>query len=70
MPVSYSLLRLSFSDKKAGKFKEWLDISSLIDVKPSGAVMEILSFIAYETIGQVSVILSKLPMLIIDRIAK
>eukprot|EP00794_Sanderia_malayensis_P000383 gene383-1016_t len=40
-------------NKKAGKFKEWLDISSLIDVKPSGAVMEILSFIAYETIGQI-----------------
>ena len=40
-------------DKKAGKFKEWLDVSSLIEVKPSGAVMEILSYMAYETVGQV-----------------
>ena len=41
-------------DKKAGKFKEWLDVSSLIEVKPSGAVMEILSYMAYETVGQVT----------------
>ena len=41
------------ADKKAGKFKEWLDVSSLIEVKPSGGVMEILSYMAYETVGQV-----------------
>jgi len=40
-------------NKKAGKFKEWLDVSSLIEVKPSGGVMEILSYMAYETVGQI-----------------
>ena len=44
---------LFVADKKAGKFKEWLDVSSLIEVKPSGGVMEILSYMAYESVGQV-----------------
>ena len=42
------------ADKKAGKFKEWLDCASLIDLKPNTPVMEIFSFLAYETVGQVS----------------
>ena len=41
-------------DKKAGKFKEWLDCASLIDLKPNTPVMEIFSFLAYETVAQVS----------------
>ena len=40
-------------DKKAGKFKEWLDCASLIDMKPNTPVMEVFSFLAYETVGQV-----------------
>ncbi|XP_052009582.1 transcription initiation protein SPT3 homolog isoform X3 [Xyrauchen texanus] len=43
--------QLSFS-KKALKFREWLDCSSL-DVKPNAMSMEILSYLAYETVAQV-----------------
>uniref|UniRef100_A0A673FZM5 SPT3 homolog, SAGA and STAGA complex component n=1 Tax=Sinocyclocheilus rhinocerous TaxID=307959 RepID=A0A673FZM5_9TELE len=43
--------QLSFS-KKASKFREWLDCSSL-DVKPSAMSMEILSYLAYETVARV-----------------
>ncbi|KAA0711635.1 Transcription initiation protein SPT3 -like protein SPT3-like protein [Triplophysa tibetana] len=43
--------QLSFS-KKASKFREWLDCSSL-DVKPNAMSMEILSYLAYETVAQV-----------------
>ncbi|XP_041928144.1 transcription initiation protein SPT3 homolog [Alosa alosa] len=43
--------QLSFS-KKASKFREWLDCSSL-DVKPNAVSMEILSYLAYETVAQV-----------------
>ncbi|XP_076835363.1 transcription initiation protein SPT3 homolog [Brachyhypopomus gauderio] len=54
-PVQYSDFcesrQLSFS-KKASKFREWLDCSSL-DVKPNGVSMEILSYLAYETVAQI-----------------
>lgn len=40
-------------DKKAGKFKEWLDCASLIDMKPNTPVMDVFSYLAYETVGQV-----------------
>ncbi|XP_012693556.1 transcription initiation protein SPT3 homolog isoform X2 [Clupea harengus] len=43
--------QLTFS-KKASKFREWLDCSSL-DVKPNAVSMEILSYLAYETVAQV-----------------
>nr|XP_055027702.1 transcription initiation protein SPT3 homolog isoform X2 [Misgurnus anguillicaudatus] len=43
--------QLSFS-KKASKFREWLDCSSL-DLKPNAMSMEILSYLAYETVAQV-----------------
>uniref|UniRef100_A0A8C1WUZ8 SPT3 homolog, SAGA and STAGA complex component n=1 Tax=Cyprinus carpio TaxID=7962 RepID=A0A8C1WUZ8_CYPCA len=43
--------QLSFC-KKASKFREWLDCSSL-DVKPNAMSMEILSYLAYETVAQV-----------------
>ncbi|XP_039516789.1 transcription initiation protein SPT3 homolog isoform X1 [Pimephales promelas] len=43
--------QLSFS-KKASKFREWLDCSSL-DVKPNAISMEVLSYLAYETVAQV-----------------
>ncbi|XP_030624104.1 transcription initiation protein SPT3 homolog [Chanos chanos] len=43
--------QLSFS-KKASKFREWLDCSSL-DVKPNAVSMEILSYLAYETVAQI-----------------
>uniref|UniRef100_A0AAY4CHL4 SUPT3 protein n=1 Tax=Denticeps clupeoides TaxID=299321 RepID=A0AAY4CHL4_9TELE len=43
--------QLSFS-KKASKFREWLDCSTL-DVKPNAVSMEILSYLAYETVAQI-----------------
>ncbi|XP_058254983.1 transcription initiation protein SPT3 homolog isoform X2 [Hemibagrus wyckioides] len=43
--------QLSFS-KKLSKFREWLDCSSL-DLKPNGVSMEILSYLAYETVAQI-----------------
>ncbi|TRY65053.1 hypothetical protein DNTS_018553 [Danionella cerebrum] len=43
--------QLSFS-KKASKFRDWLDCSSL-ELKPNVMAMEILSYLAYETVAQV-----------------
>ncbi|CAB4036979.1 transcription initiation SPT3 homolog isoform X3, partial [Paramuricea clavata] len=40
-------------NKKAGKFKEWLDYSNLTDLKPNTPVMEVFSYLAYETVGQI-----------------
>ncbi|XP_020632506.1 transcription initiation protein SPT3 homolog isoform X2 [Orbicella faveolata] len=40
-------------NKKAGKFKEWLDCASLIDMKPNTPVMDVFSYLAYETVGQI-----------------
>ncbi|CAB1335312.1 unnamed protein product [Coregonus sp. 'balchen'] len=45
--------QLSFA-KKASKFRDWLDCSSL-EVKPNTVAMEILSYLAYETTAQVCV---------------
>ncbi|XP_015201391.1 transcription initiation protein SPT3 homolog isoform X3 [Lepisosteus oculatus] len=53
-PAQYSEFcesrQLSFS-KKASKFREWLDCSSM-EVKPNAVAMEILSYLAYETVAQ------------------
>ncbi|KAG7273012.1 hypothetical protein CRUP_011896 [Coryphaenoides rupestris] len=43
--------QLSFA-KKASKFRDWLDCSSL-EVKPNSIAMEILSYLAFETVAQV-----------------
>ncbi|XP_075454670.1 transcription initiation protein SPT3 homolog isoform X2 [Ascaphus truei] len=42
--------QLSFS-KKASKFRDWLDCSSL-EIKPNAVAMEILAYLAYETVAQ------------------
>uniref|UniRef100_A0A8D2CNC2 SPT3 homolog, SAGA and STAGA complex component n=1 Tax=Sciurus vulgaris TaxID=55149 RepID=A0A8D2CNC2_SCIVU len=42
--------QLSFS-KKASKFRDWLDCSS-IEIKPNVVAMEILAYLAYETVAQ------------------
>ncbi|TMS04167.1 Transcription initiation protein SPT3-like protein, partial [Larimichthys crocea] len=42
--------QLSFA-KKASKFRDWLDCSSL-ELKPNSIAMEILSYLAYETVAQ------------------
>ena len=43
---------MSFS-KKIGKFKEWLGIGTTYDIKSSAAVIEILSYLAYETVNEI-----------------
>uniref|UniRef100_A0A9L0SIC8 SPT3 homolog, SAGA and STAGA complex component n=1 Tax=Equus caballus TaxID=9796 RepID=A0A9L0SIC8_HORSE len=42
--------QLSFY-KKASKFRDWLDCSSM-EIKPSVVAMEILAYLAYETVAQ------------------
>lgn len=41
-----------FPAKKASKFRDWLDCSTL-ELKPNNLAMEILSYLAYETVAQV-----------------
>lgn len=41
-----------FPAKKASKFRDWLDCSTL-ELKPNSLAMEILSYLAYETVAQV-----------------
>ncbi|KAM6997854.1 transcription initiation protein SPT3 homolog [Tautogolabrus adspersus] len=43
--------QLSFA-KKASKFRDWLDCSTL-ELKPNSVAMEILSYLAYETVAQI-----------------
>ncbi|KAM8739320.1 transcription initiation protein SPT3 homolog isoform 1-T2 [Acanthopagrus schlegelii] len=43
--------QLSFA-KKASKFRDWLDCSTL-ELKPNSITMEILSYLAYETVAQI-----------------
>ena len=43
----------AFLAKKIGKFKDWLGIGSAADTKTSTAVVEILSYLAYETVNEV-----------------
>ncbi|XP_045150208.1 LOW QUALITY PROTEIN: transcription initiation protein SPT3 homolog [Echinops telfairi] len=42
--------QLSFS-KRASKFRDWLDCRSL-EIKPNAVAMEILAYLAYETVAQ------------------
>lgn len=42
--------QLSFY-KKASKFRDWLDCSSM-EIKPNATAMEILAYLAYETVAQ------------------
>ncbi|XP_037699071.1 transcription initiation protein SPT3 homolog isoform X2 [Choloepus didactylus] len=42
--------QLSFS-KKASKFRDWLDCNSM-EIKPNAIAMEILAYLAYETVAQ------------------
>lgn len=44
-------LWLCLPAKKASKFRDWLDCSAL-EVKPNSVAMEILSYLAYETVAQ------------------
>ncbi|XP_026211454.1 transcription initiation protein SPT3 homolog [Anabas testudineus] len=54
-PAQYSEFcesrQLSFA-KKGSKFRDWLDCSSL-ELKPNSIAMEILSYLAYETVAQI-----------------
>nr|XP_033793006.1 transcription initiation protein SPT3 homolog isoform X2 [Geotrypetes seraphini] len=46
----YESRQLGFS-KKASKFRDWLDCSSM-EIKPNAIAMEILAYLAYETVAQ------------------
>ena len=50
--VEYSEARQMSFSKKIGKFKEWLSIGTAVDIK-SSAVIEILSYLAYETVNEI-----------------
>ena len=45
---------LNVTDKKAGKFKEWLKIGSHSELKPNQELIEVLSYLAFETVREVS----------------
>lgn len=40
-------------DKNTTKFKEWLDIASLVELKPNTDVIDVLGYFAYETVREV-----------------
>ena len=40
-------------DKNLSKFKEWLDIGSLIDLRPSQEIIEVFGYLAYEVVREV-----------------
>ncbi|KAJ1149123.1 hypothetical protein NDU88_001941 [Pleurodeles waltl] len=43
--------QLTTEAKKATKFRDWLDCS-LMEIKPNAVAMEILAYLAYETVAQ------------------
>ena len=45
---------INITDKKAGKFKEWLKIGSHSELKPNQELIEVLSYLAFETVREVS----------------
>lgn len=45
---------MNVADKKAGKFKEWLMIGSHGEPKPTQELIEVLSYLAFETVREVS----------------
>ena len=50
--VHYSECRqASFTFKKSKKFRDWLNLTHLLDSKPSDEVLETLAFLAYEIVG-------------------
>ena len=51
--IEYSEARQMSFSKKMGKFKEWLGIGTTIDIKSSLPVIEILSYLAYETVNEI-----------------
>lgn len=42
------------SEKNRAKFKEWLDIGSIVDTKPNQDVIEVIGYLAYETVHEVN----------------
>ncbi len=41
-------------EKNASKFKEWLGIGSIVDLKPNQEVTEVIGYLAYETVREAS----------------
>jgi len=51
--MEYSDARQMSFSRKIGKFKDWLGIGTTFDMKTSSAVIEILSYLAYETVNEI-----------------
>ncbi|XP_057306578.1 transcription initiation protein SPT3 homolog [Hydractinia symbiolongicarpus] len=51
--MDYSEARQMSFSKKIAKFKDWLGIGTSIDIKASTAVIEIMSYLAYETVNEI-----------------
>lgn len=51
--MEYSEARQMSFSKKITKFKDWLGIGTSVDIKASTAVIEILSYLAYETVNEI-----------------
>lgn len=45
---------MNVADKKVGKFKEWLMIGSHSELKPNQELIEVLSYLAFEIVREVS----------------
>ena len=45
---------INITDKKPVKFKEWLKIGSHSELKPNQELIEVLSYLAFETVREVS----------------
>ena len=52
-----------FIDRKVSKFKEWLKIGSYNEVKPTQEVMEVLCYLAYDTVREVNQKQCELPLI-------
>ncbi|XP_019623306.1 PREDICTED: transcription initiation protein SPT3 homolog isoform X1 [Branchiostoma belcheri] len=50
--MEYVEARQTTFHKKASKFRDWMDLGTL-EVKPNPLAMEILSYLAYETVGTI-----------------
>ncbi|RDD46790.1 Transcription initiation protein SPT3-like protein [Trichoplax sp. H2] len=51
--LEFSECRQVTFSKRINKFREWLDCISIIDAKPNVQAIELLSVLAYETVGRV-----------------
>jgi len=44
----------SFTYKKPKKFRDWLNLANLIDMKPNDEILEILGFVCWEMVNRLT----------------